>query len=439
MIVTCARSFTDEVGVFADFNAFGIRTFRIDLFKPLSEQDHVDAIFHKIMYAWIKFQQLEINIPLSRRKIRGLLVGWRKHVQCILICCGSMTWVIWMPFWKEAIPTLWRNKQSTPLIWVHCFTFPNTICFQRERAYQIPYTIIVCTTPALPSRHKSSRSDKTRTNDRRSPVSPDRHPLGRKGNPLHLPDRYGSSEILQPQRRDLQSVRHRRCCVYREAILAPQRISLWSSCDLVPLAVGQRWQVHGGPTEAVSCLLQRKRHNTDETKWDHQRRNYFCGTDEWIHGSFLCSRNWKDPQQEIAGYRSHCRCRGSFPGSLYRHQSLSVVYGLPERVGGDGSVYYECNRQMPCLLTTNLVRPIIWQHCVVLPTDPIRDSNYDRYEICRSVHPKAKEKEYPVVEHLLCVCLLWYPLFRNVTEQALTRTRTLRSLSLVDSCSFNYV
>ena len=51
MIVTCARSFTDEVGVFADFNAFGIRTFRIDLFKPLSEQDHVDAIFHKIMYA----------------------------------------------------------------------------------------------------------------------------------------------------------------------------------------------------------------------------------------------------------------------------------------------------------------------------------------------------------------------------------------------------
>ena len=56
MVITLGLLFTDkkfrrlnEVGVFADFNAFGIRTFRIDLFKPLSEQDHVDAIFHKII------------------------------------------------------------------------------------------------------------------------------------------------------------------------------------------------------------------------------------------------------------------------------------------------------------------------------------------------------------------------------------------------------
>lgn len=41
------------MGVFSDFDELGIRTFRIDLSKPLSEQEHVDAVFHKIMLEWM--------------------------------------------------------------------------------------------------------------------------------------------------------------------------------------------------------------------------------------------------------------------------------------------------------------------------------------------------------------------------------------------------
>lgn len=36
--------------MFVDFPQLGIKTFRIDISKPLEDQEPVDAIFHKLMY-----------------------------------------------------------------------------------------------------------------------------------------------------------------------------------------------------------------------------------------------------------------------------------------------------------------------------------------------------------------------------------------------------
>lgn len=40
----------DDVEMFSSFHDLGIETYRIDTKKPLNEQKHVDAVFHKLMY-----------------------------------------------------------------------------------------------------------------------------------------------------------------------------------------------------------------------------------------------------------------------------------------------------------------------------------------------------------------------------------------------------
>lgn len=40
----------DDVEMFSSFHNLGIEIYRINTKKPLNEQKHVDAVFHKLMY-----------------------------------------------------------------------------------------------------------------------------------------------------------------------------------------------------------------------------------------------------------------------------------------------------------------------------------------------------------------------------------------------------